>query len=1326
MMHLYFLIIQPKADNTLSGQNEACNAGGNRKTEEVAMCRTLCDQVKNFLSMCHLRHSTIKKPEAPVYPYSYWDLLSSNLAMFVDLYLLTNKMSHKQEQVSRRLCNIACYLTEDNPSFRLDTFIQMSNVHTSTNLLLPFIRRAFEKKPGTGDFQHYLKYVLALRTVSDTTEDKEENSEVDSLRRQACKTVPAPKHFLDWLRNKNEDILDEMPVEDRHFKGSSVTRFILEEADDQLLSWLTDTLTQFDGENDLEEQDKKEKKKSKKKKRKLESSKMVDEESTPDAELFFLDTGGSKQNQSTELENKVSKKKEISLKKKRKGLKEAMDQESTPDSGLFFLDTGGSKQVLEAELEDPVPKKKLKKKIKDSQKVQDEEAEDPIPKKKKKEIQGKTGLESKQDSQLFFLDTAGSKPKQVQDNSQEPGAEMEDQVSGKKEHESLEATTKPGENEETEVYIIDTTQICQATTKPGENEETEVYIIDTTQICQDKVIEDEESDDSLEITQVTFSKNPVESSDEEEIEADELDIKDMEEDISDLEIEADELDIKDMEEDISDLEIEADESDKRDMQEDESDMEFQNNNNDKENKEEEVKNVIKENQVNGVKLDAAITAAKENVTGVISDTGKDVWDKQEKILSVDENDFMKGEEMNNESDKVIVEVDDSDKVIVEDNNGDIDMKTDQERTEEMLACFVDKSPREVQEEDLEEGEVTLTTPNQKRMKSPELPVSGRSTRQKKNFLDTSERSRSSEGQEITTKTLTTDIKEPSHQNTSGQSHQTEGKKETQFSKRTRSSNLSPEKESFVSTPRRTSPGKRLSVISTGKNLPRKRSEICLTRKSPPEERASISSSKKKSTEKQIPSSVRTSENTSTKKCLSVATPATAAPQKRLFEDAIGLNEEEDKEENVCSPRVREKAGIYRKTRGTTSENRTESRTPSQKKEKAEATTNAKHKKDTNEFNSDEEVVKKILEKRQKTETDRLKTPKSTKPRTPKNELSLLKTPKTESTETDRLKTPKSIKPKTPKNELTMLKTPKTESNNLQAPNPECNGFDSHKTGSNVCKTPRMESNRLKTPGSESQKTPKSIKKVNKTPISVEQSQSPRKQSMNVEWPDFSSDDKIMLPTRRSSRTPKALPTQEHIDTPRPGRKVKTPPQTTPEKSLKSQNSPVSVQGGTSRRRSVPNNSADTSMVSADTTVSELTAANPGTSEHSEKRYSLRVTRKRKELENSNVGNSPMVTRLRKSVSGNVDSAVDSQESQPQTGNTDVSFVSSSGNKSQSHSKLQTINEDSNLVMDRDTDSEVSFSIKVTQTQSSRRKSTTSSSIKTPFKSDRRYSLRGKD
>ena len=56
--------------------------------------------------------------------------------------------------------------------------------------------------------------------------------------------VKAPKKYLKWLREKDQEILEDMPDNVASFKGVNITRYLLEEANEETLERLLNVRVQ--------------------------------------------------------------------------------------------------------------------------------------------------------------------------------------------------------------------------------------------------------------------------------------------------------------------------------------------------------------------------------------------------------------------------------------------------------------------------------------------------------------------------------------------------------------------------------------------------------------------------------------------------------------------------------------------------------------------------------------------------------------------------------------------------------------------------------------------------------------------------------------------------------------------------------------------------------------------------------------------------------------------------------------------------------------------------------------------------------------------------
>jgi hypothetical protein len=56
---------------------------------------------------------------------------------------------------------------------------------------------------------------------------------------QALNDIRAPKHYLEWLREHNERLIEKLPAV-KNFKSARITRYLLNDADTNLMDDLLD------------------------------------------------------------------------------------------------------------------------------------------------------------------------------------------------------------------------------------------------------------------------------------------------------------------------------------------------------------------------------------------------------------------------------------------------------------------------------------------------------------------------------------------------------------------------------------------------------------------------------------------------------------------------------------------------------------------------------------------------------------------------------------------------------------------------------------------------------------------------------------------------------------------------------------------------------------------------------------------------------------------------------------------------------------------------------------------------------------------------------
>ena len=59
----------------------------------------------------------------------------------------------------------------------------------------------------------------------------------------------APKRYLEWLRERDQDVVDNMPDNVPSFKGVNITRYMLEEANEEVLERLLNVSIKLSVEN---------------------------------------------------------------------------------------------------------------------------------------------------------------------------------------------------------------------------------------------------------------------------------------------------------------------------------------------------------------------------------------------------------------------------------------------------------------------------------------------------------------------------------------------------------------------------------------------------------------------------------------------------------------------------------------------------------------------------------------------------------------------------------------------------------------------------------------------------------------------------------------------------------------------------------------------------------------------------------------------------------------------------------------------------------------------------------------------------------------------
>ncbi|KAK7088601.1 uncharacterized protein [Littorina saxatilis] len=308
-----------------------------------------------FLKMCHIRKTSYQQ-ESESFP-TYADLVTGLLSIYLDLFITANRGEEVSRKVQRCTCSLVKQLTAGLGEKSLDTVLQMTAADSDTSTCLSSLMRyLLREKPTKESHTHYLRYVLTVCKWRNVLSD------LDDLVLET-RLVRAPKGFLGWAVEWQPQLEGEFP-DDRKFKGRTITTFLLDDADEDMQTLLSDAIascerqTAADPDAEMEEEDQSEeeeaqpgKKKRKKKKKKIHgaaaTTKEDDLEATEDTEdvLFAVDRGSG-------VEGRISK----TAKKRKSGdtvevfdlstlgnAAESPEPQEDNSGSLFLIDRGTKK-----------------------------------------------------------------------------------------------------------------------------------------------------------------------------------------------------------------------------------------------------------------------------------------------------------------------------------------------------------------------------------------------------------------------------------------------------------------------------------------------------------------------------------------------------------------------------------------------------------------------------------------------------------------------------------------------------------------------------------------------------------------------------------------------------------------------------------------------------------------------------------------------------------------------------------------------------------------------------------------------------------------------
>ncbi|XP_063397203.1 transcriptional regulator ATRX-like [Mytilus trossulus] len=282
IMLKYFRVVQTQAEDLVAG-------------EETDRCSEMATEIRNFVSVCHLRKQHCDQCEDEKKP-SYEDILTSLLSLYVELFLQSNRSGNNKNKMGRQLCGFVKYLLPWQ-QHQLDLLLQLSSVtEEDAEVIIPLARAILIKTEEYPEEKIYLRQVLAVRSLHSKVGDA-----VDDIN-ETMKSVSAPRKLLSWLRNQDAPLVEEFP-NDKKFKGTIVTKFLLEEATEDQTERLTDIFSYNEADDEEESQMDKTPSKgapSTKQKEDLEQLNFFIDtgvkqdklESAASEDLFYIDKGG--------------------------------------------------------------------------------------------------------------------------------------------------------------------------------------------------------------------------------------------------------------------------------------------------------------------------------------------------------------------------------------------------------------------------------------------------------------------------------------------------------------------------------------------------------------------------------------------------------------------------------------------------------------------------------------------------------------------------------------------------------------------------------------------------------------------------------------------------------------------------------------------------------------------------------------------------------------------------------------------------------------------------------------------------------------------------
>eukprot|EP00105_Crassostrea_gigas_P017627 XP_011435477.1 PREDICTED: FK506-binding protein 5-like [Crassostrea gigas] len=205
-------------------------------SKDVQSIQRLADFTEEGLRWFSMKYRTIPgKMEKSLLTYA--DIMAALSSIYVDLKIVLSRDMEKKKITSaaRMLCGFVSAVVPD--SHKLDVLLQLAELTPDDQKFIwPYVKKSLKDFKISADNKRFLKYNICMVKLSKLwPEDMEEFI-------QSAKKIPAPSDFITWISSCNPALLESIPT-DRKFTGTHVTRFMLEDLDENLIEQFLEALT---------------------------------------------------------------------------------------------------------------------------------------------------------------------------------------------------------------------------------------------------------------------------------------------------------------------------------------------------------------------------------------------------------------------------------------------------------------------------------------------------------------------------------------------------------------------------------------------------------------------------------------------------------------------------------------------------------------------------------------------------------------------------------------------------------------------------------------------------------------------------------------------------------------------------------------------------------------------------------------------------------------------------------------------------------------------------------------------------------------------------